>query len=258
MLANVSVEYLTKLERGNAAGVSDSILEAVAQALQLDAAETSHLFDLARGARTASGSRRRPSQQRVRPGVQRLLDAMPGVPAFVQDGRLDVLAVNTLEEALYSELFEQQALLGRADDPPNHARFTFQDERAVGLYSDWDTAAADTGAGLRAEVGRNPTDRRLNELIGELANDDRFSTLWAAHDVRWHTTGTKRFHHRVVGDLELAYEGLELPGDPGQTLITFTCEPGSASAEALGFLASWASSGQTRLPQEARSGVQAT
>ena len=105
-------------------------------------------------------------------------------------------------------------------------------------------AASDTVAGLQAEAGRNPTDRRLNELIGELAHNDRFSTLWASHNVRWHTTGIKRYHHRVVGDLELAYEALELPGDSGQTLITFTAEPGSASDEALGFLSSWASSAQ--------------
>jgi transcriptional regulator with XRE-family HTH domain len=255
VLANVSVEYLTKLERGNATGVSDAVLEAVGQALQLDAAETSHLFDLARGARTASGSRRRPPQQRVRPGVQQLLDAMPGVPAFVQNGRLDVLAINALAKALYSDLFEQPAARKGADSPPNGARYTFLDERSVELYPDWNKAAADTVAALRAESGRNPTDRRLNELLGELAHSERFSALWANHNVRWHTTGTKRFRHRVVGDLSLAYEGLELPGDPGQTLITFTAEPGSTSAEALGFLASWASSTQAEVAHKAPSGT---
>ena len=255
VLANVSVEYLTKLERGNASGVSDAVLEAVARALRLDPAETSHLFDLARGARTASGRRRRPSEQRVRPGVQQLLDAMSGVPAFVQSGRLDVLAANTLARALYGDLYEPQAARKGADTPPNHARFVFLDERSVALYPDWDKAAADTVAALRAEAGRNPTDRRLDELLGELSHSDRFSALWASHDVRWHSTGTKRFRHRTVGDLALAYEGLELPGDPGQVLITFTAEPGSASAEALGFLASWASSTPAALPERARRGV---
>src|SRR4051812_36623393 len=241
VLANVSVEYLTKLERGNATGVSDAVLEAVAQALRLDAAETSHLFDLARGARTASGSRRRPVQQRVRPGVQQLLDAMPGVPAFVQSGRLDLLAANSLAKALYADAFDQAAQRPGGDAAPNGARFTFLDERAVELYPDWDKVAAETVAALRAEAGRNPRDRRLNELLGELSHSERFSSLWARQDVRWHTSGTKRFRHRVVGDLTLAWEGLELAGDPGQSLIAFTAEPGSASAEALGFLASWAS-----------------
>ena len=238
VLANVSVEYLTKLERGNATGVSDAVLDAVAQALQLDTAETSHLFDLARGARTASGSRRRPAQSRVRPAVQQLLDAMSGVPAFVQNGRLDILAANTLATALYTDAFEPAG----SASTPNGARFTFLDDRAVELYPDWDKAAADTVAALRAEAGRNPTDRRLNELLGELFHSERFSTLWASHDVRWHTSGTKRFAHRVVGELTLAWEGLELPGDPGQALIAFTAEPGTPSAQALGFLASWASS----------------
>lgn len=240
LLANVSVEYLTKLERGNAAGVSDAVLESVAHALQLDAAETSHLFDLARGARTASGSRRRPSTQRVRPGVQQLLDALVGVPAFVQNGRLDIVAANDLARALYAEPFDQAARRPGGPATPNGARFTFLDERAAELYPDWDKAATDTVAALRAEAGRAPTDRQLNELLGELSRDERFSTLWARQDVRWHTSGTKRFRHRVVGDLTLSWEGLELPGDPGQALIAFTAEPGSTSAEALGFLASWA------------------
>jgi len=239
VLANVSVEYLTKLERGNATGVSDAVLDAVARALQLDAAETSHLFDLVRGARTASGSRRQPSQQRVRPAVQQLLDAMSGVPAFVQNGRLDVLAANSLAKALYADAFEQRS---GPTGTPNGARFTFLDDRAVELYPDWERVAADTVAALRAEAGRTPSDRRLNELLGELSHDERFSSLWTTHHVRWHTSGSKRFSHRVVGALTLAWEGLELPGDAGQALIAFTAEPGSSSADALGFLASWASS----------------
>lgn len=251
VLANVSVEYLTKLERGNASGVSDAVLEAVGQALQLDVAETSHLFDLARGARTVSGSRRRPPQQRVRPGVQQLLDAMPGVPAFVQNGRLDILAANPLAKALYSELYAKDP-----DGTPNGARFVFLDERSVGLYPDWNKAAADTVAALRAEAGRNPTDRSFNELLGELSHSDRFSVLWASHNVRWHTSGTKRFRHRVVGELTLAWEGLELAGDQGQALIAFTAAPGSASAEALAFLGSWAQTARAQAPRAARPGLQ--
>lgn len=239
MLAGVSVEYLTKLERGNASGVSDSVLEAVGRALRLDAAETSHLFDLARGARTVVGSRRRPTQQRVRPGVQQLLDAMAGVPAFVQNGRLDVLAANALARALYSDLFDGSG--SDAARPPNHARYTFLDPRSGDFYPDWNRAAADGVALLRAEAGRNPDDRELNELIGELATgSSRFSALWATHNVRWHTTGIKHYRHRVIGELALAYEGMALPADPGQTLITFTAAPGTAAHEALSFLASWA------------------
>jgi transcriptional regulator with XRE-family HTH domain len=239
LLAGVSVEYYTRLERGNARGVSDSVLEALVRALQLDEAERAHLLDLTRAANAAARIRRRPPQQRVRPGVQQLLDAMTGVPAFVQNGRLDVLAANPLARALYADLLDD-AGVGRA---PNHARYTFLDPRAADFYPDWNRAAADGVALLRAEAGRSPDDRELTDLIGELTTrSERFSALWATHNVRWHTTGTKLFHHPVVGDLALAYEGLELTADPGQTLITFTAESGSPSQQALTFLASWATS----------------
>ncbi len=244
-LAGVSVEYYTRLERGNAAGASDSVLDALGRALQLDDAERAHLFTLARAADTTSRARRRPAQQRVRAGLQQLLDAMRDVPAFVQNGRLDILAANPLARALYADLF---------DDPrrePNHARYTFLDPRAGDFYPDWTRAAADTVALLRAETGRNPDDRILNELIGELSTrSEQFSALWATHNVRWHTTGTKQFHHRVAGDLSLAYEGMDLAADRGQTLIAFTAEPGSTSHQALQFLASWtASHAETTIPQ---------
>jgi transcriptional regulator with XRE-family HTH domain len=242
LLAGVSVEYYTRLERGNASGVSDGVLEALVRALRLDEAERAHLYDLARAAGTTARARRRPPQQRIRPGVQQLLDAMTGIPAFVQNGRLDVLAANPLARALYADLFEG-AGPGGGGPVPNHARYTFLDPRAGDFYPDWTRAAADTVSLLRAEVGRSADDRELTGLIGELTTgSERFSALWATHDVRWHTSGTKRFSHPVVGDLALAYEGLELAGDPGQTLITFTAEPGSASRQALTFLASWAAS----------------
>jgi transcriptional regulator with XRE-family HTH domain len=242
LLAGVSVEYYTRLERGNAHGVSDGVLEALVRALRLDEAERAHLYDLARATGTTARARRRPPQQRIRPGVQQLLDAMTGIPAFVQNGRLDVLAANPLARALYADLYEG-AGPGGGGRSPNHARYTFLDPRAGDFYPDWTRTAADAVSLLRAEVGRSPGDRELTGLIGELTTrSERFSALWATHDVRWHTSGSKRFHHPVVGDLALAYEGLELAGDPGQTLITYTAEPGSASRQALTFLASWAGS----------------
>jgi len=243
LLAGVSVEYYTRLERGNAQGVSDSVLEALVRALQLNEAERAHLFELARASSASSRPRRRPAQQRVRPPVQQLLDAMTDVPAFVQNGRLDVLATNTLGRALYADLFADVTAPGGKSRPPNHARFTFLDPRSADFYPDWNRAAADGVSLLRAEAGRSPDDRALTELIGELTTrSERFSALWATHNVRWHTTGTKHFHHRVVGDLSLAFEGLALTADPGLMLITYSAEPGSPSRDALRFLASWATS----------------
>jgi len=248
-LAGVSTDYYTRLERGSLRGVSDSVLEAVSSALQLDEAERAHLMDLARTANTPTRRvPRRPAQQRVRSGVLRLLDGMTGVAALVQNGRSDVLAANLLGRALYADVFNFTASFG-PDLPgrlPNQARYLFLDPGAGDLYPDWKAVAATTVAMLRLESGRNPHDRALNELIGELTTGSgHFAALWAGHDVRIHTTGTKRFHHPVAGDLSLQFETLHLPGDEGQTLFTFTAEPGSASASALAFLASWAAPSTT-------------
>ena len=245
-LAGVSTDYYTRLERGSLRGVSDAVLGAVASALQLDDAERAHLMDLVRAVTTPSlRVPRRPPQQRVRPGVLRLLDGMTGVVALVQNGRSDVLAANLLGRALYAEVFNSAAQPG-PDAPgrlPNQARYLFLDPHAGDLYPDWRGIAATTVAMLRLEAGRNPHDRALNELVGELTTrSGQFAALWAGHDVRIHTAGTKRFHHPVAGDLSLQYETLTLPGDEGQTLFTFTAEPGSASENALAFLASWAAS----------------
>jgi transcriptional regulator with XRE-family HTH domain len=194
ILAGVSVDYYTRLERGNATGVSESVLEAIAGALQLDEAERAHLFDLARALGPTTTTRRRPKKQRVRPSVQRILDAITGAPALVQNGRLDILEANQLGRALYSEMFRDPAR------PVNHARFVFLNPRAQDFYADWNRAANDTVALLRAEAGRDPYDRNLSDLVGELSTrSDEFRTRWAAHNVRLHQTGAKTFHHPEVG-----------------------------------------------------------
>jgi transcriptional regulator with XRE-family HTH domain len=234
VLAGVSVDYYTRLERGNMSGVSESVLEALARALQLDEAERAHLFDLARAAGTTLKTRRRPTKQRVRPSVQHILDAITGAPALVQNGRLDILAVNPLGRALFSELYRDPVR------PVNHARFVFLNPRAHDFYGEWERVANDTVAILRSEAGRDPYDRGLSDLVGELSTQsETFRARWAAHNVRIHKTGVKQVHHPVVGDLSLTFEMMELRADSGLTILMYTAEPGSRSQEALHLLASW-------------------
>jgi transcriptional regulator with XRE-family HTH domain len=235
LLAGISSEYYTRLERGNATGVSESVIDGIAHALQLDEAERAHLLDLIRTAGSTRPPRRRPAQQRVRPTVQRVLDSMRGTPAFVLNGRLDVLAANTLGRALYSPVYADPLR------PPNNARFVFLDPHASDFFREWDKVANDTVALLRAEVGRDPYDRRLSDMIGELSTrSDEFRVRWAAHNVRIHTTGVKLLHHPVVGDVDLPFESFPLAADPSQSLLTYTAEPDSPSQDALNLLASWA------------------
>jgi transcriptional regulator with XRE-family HTH domain len=240
MLAGVSVDYYTKMERGNLRGVSESVLDALARGLQLDEAERAHLFDLARAAGPMSRPRRRPPKQGVRPSVQRLLDAMTDAPALVQDGRLNILAANRLGFALYSEMDLAPG------QPANHARFVFLDPRAHSFFPDWDRVANDTVAMLRTAVGRDLHDRNLSDLVGELSTrSEDFRTRWAAHNVRAHQTGAKRFHHPVVGNLSLTFEMLELTADSDLYLLVLTAEPGTTSQEALRLLGSWAATAET-------------
>jgi transcriptional regulator with XRE-family HTH domain len=235
MLAGVSVEYYVRLERGNLGGVSESVLEAVANALQLDEAERAHLYDLARTASTSpSRATRASTRHHVRPQVQWLLDSMSGSAAYVRNARTDLLAANTLGRALYAPVFE---MAGR----PNVARFVFLDPRAREFFIEWGKVAGEAAALLRTMAGENPYDQGLTNLVGELSTrSDLFRTLWAEHNVRQHRTGSKRFHHPVVGDMTLSYESMALTADPGLRLNAYVAEPGTPSAEALALLASWA------------------
>jgi len=235
VLAGVSVPYYTRLERGDLAGASDSVVGALARALQLDEAERAHLFDLARAAQPiAPPPHRRPAKHRIRPSVQQLLDAMTGAAAHIGNERLDILAANPLGRALFLEMFDGQ-------ERPNAARFVFLDPRARDFYLDWDRIARDIVATLRSAAGRNPYERELSDLVGELSTrSDEFRQFWAKHDVRFHISGVKHFHHSQVGDLELNYERLELVFDAGLTIFTCTADPGTRSAEALSLLGSLA------------------
>ncbi|MFF3849937.1 helix-turn-helix transcriptional regulator [Streptomyces sp. NPDC002328] len=235
MLAGVSAEYYARMERGNLSGTSEAVLDSLARALRLDESERAHLMDLARTASTTRRPARRRTAQPIRPALQQLLDAMTDAPAFIRNGRLDILATNRLGRALYSPLFQDPAR------PVNMARYQFLNPGAEQYMTELEHQRAAAAALLRTEAGQDPYNRDLSDLIGELSTlSEDFRSLWAAHNVRLHHTGLKRFRHPAVGDLTLAFEALPVPTDPGLTLTAMSAEPGTPSADGLKLLASWA------------------
>jgi transcriptional regulator with XRE-family HTH domain len=235
LLAGVSVDYYVKLERGSIRKPSDSVLRAVARALQLDDVETAHLFDLARDpANRSHDARSAAPPSTVRASVQRVLDGM-SVPALVYNSRQDVIGSNLLGRAMFPGLFEAEQ--------PNMARFIFLDSRAQTFFGDWTLACSLTAAMLRYEAGRDPLDEEITAIVGELSmRSHQFRRDWADRDVHEHRTGTKTYHHPVVGEVDLTYDVFEMPGEPGLSVTSYTAEGGSESAEKLSLLASWAAS----------------
>jgi transcriptional regulator with XRE-family HTH domain len=241
-LAGVSVEYYTRLERGNLSGASDSVLDAIARALRLDDTETAHLHHLARaaGPQPARARARHDKAPEIRPAIRRVLDSMSGVPAFLRNHRFDFLAANPLGMALYAPMFAGGTTL-----PVNSMRFTFLNPHAQAFYPDWAQVARSAVAALRIAAARNPDDQQLMNLIGELSmRSEPFRGWWAAQDVYVHRHGTKRFRHPVIGELDLDFEVLELAGDEILTVLTYSAQPGTPSGDGLELLASWAATQQ--------------
>lgn len=245
LLAGVSVDYYNRLERGGLAGVSASVLDAVAAALQLDEAERDHLHDLAKAANSSPVARRpRKSASGIRPSIQRLLDSITEAPAIIRNNYFDYVGANRMGRALYAPVFAQPE--------PNSARFAFLNPASHDFYPEWEHVVAELVASMRGEAGRNPFDKRFSDLVGELSTrSEVFRTLWGSHKVRYHRSGVKLMHHPVVGELHLVYEALELPADPGLTLATYTAEPGTPTEDALKLLASWAATQDAALDENA-------
>ncbi|MCH1883433.1 helix-turn-helix transcriptional regulator [Agrococcus sp. ARC_14] len=232
MLAGVSVDYYVRLERGNLAGASESVLDALARTLQLDEAERIHLFDLART--SGEPKRRRSPAKAVRPAVQQVLDAIES-PAWVRNGLHDIVASNRMGRALYSPVFDDPRR------PVNTTRFAYLNPAAREFWIDFDRIASDGAAMLRMEAGLRPHDPDLIQLVGELSTQSElFRQRWASHDVVLHRSGIKRIHHPVVGALELHYESMELPSEPGLVLNVYTAPADSPAADGLRLLSSWA------------------
>lgn len=239
LLAGVSVDYYVRMERGSLAGASESVLESLASALQLDDAERDHLFALARQSGSHGARRKRKTPGTVRPALQQVLDAITDAPAWIRNGRHDVLAMNQLARALYSPVLQADPRR-----PANTTRFVYLNaEAAERFFVDYDQIARDAAAMLRLEAGRDPYDEDLIALVGELSTrSELFRQRWASQDVRFHRTGRKRLRHPVVGQLDLDFEALELPAEPGLQLNIYTAAAETPTADALKLLASWAAS----------------
>lgn len=221
LLAGVSVDYYIRLEQERVRNVSDEVLDAVARVLHLDATERAHLRRLLR----PQGHWAAPSD-RVRPGVQLLLDMADAVPAFVLGPRMDVLAWNALADRIN----------GFSDVPAgelNMARQTFLSPRARSLYPDWPAVAAETIAYLRLYAGRHPDDPLLDALVADLSAEPHFRRLWEEHRVAEKTFGTKLMRHPDLGDLDFAYETLALPGEPDLLIVMYTADPASPTGRTL-------------------------
>lgn len=245
MLAGVSVDYYVRMERGSLAGASEGVLEALADALQLDEAERTHLYALAKESGARGNRRTRTAPASVRPAIQQVLDAMTDAPAWVRNGRHDIVAMNQLARALYSPV------LADPRRPANTTRFVYLDPAAEEFFVDYRRIANDSAAMLRLEAGRNPHDKALIELVGELSTrSELFRKRWASQDVQFHRSGQKRLRHPVVGQLDLNFESMEISSAPGLQLNVYTAPTESPTADALKLLASWAAS-QDDLPTEA-------
>lgn len=216
ILAGVSVDYYVKLEQGRAANVSDQVLSAVERALRLDDQERRHLRSLLRPPRPVSAAPR----FRVRPAVRAMIDALP-VPAIVHGPLLEVLATNGPARRLFGEF-----------DDGHLVRWMFRNPRSRTVYLEWEKHAAQMVAILRA-AENGPHAEALRRLVDDLSEEPDFARHWADYQLHEHTHGVKRFYHEPVGELRVNYETMALPGDPGQTVIIYSADPGSPTAEKL-------------------------
>ena len=241
LLAGVSIDYYVRMERGNLGGASDAVLDGVANALQLDEAEREHLFALSRATATSTTRRTRPAPAAVRPVLQQVLDAITGAPAWVRNARHDIVAMNELARALYSPVLNSAAAGATTKRLANTTRFIYLDPMAREFFIDYERLASDAAAMLRLEAGRNPYDKDLITLVGELSTQsESFRVQWASQNVKFHRSGRKRIRHPAVGELDLNFEAMELPSEPELQLNIYTADPGTLTADGLTLLAAWA------------------
>jgi transcriptional regulator with XRE-family HTH domain len=244
VLAGVSTDYYTRLEQGRNVTPSTQVIDALIRALDLDAAGQSYLHTLVSTAGMPV-SRPRSSVQRVRPGLHQLLDSFSSQPALILGRRTDILASNPLARALFAD-FESMPAKHR-----NYARWMLLDDAARTLFRDWEEQARNAVEALRLDAAVTPNDQGTQQLVGELSlASPEFRQWWSAHRVHQRTFGTKRLSHPLVGELDVQFETLALPGEESQVLYVYSAEPGSASQQALSLLASWSRTSAVEIQEQ--------
>jgi len=229
ILAGVSVDYYVKLEQGRAGNVSEQVIEAIERALRLDDLERAHLRSLLRPG-SAFTARPVAVLTKARPALLNMIHAMETVPAVIHGPHLEVLGINQLGKVLLDD-FDAMPPAER-----NMARWMFLNPRARVVYRDWARIAAQMTAVLRAA----PAGETLTTIVrGLSARSPEFARCWADYQLYEHTAGVKLFFHEAVGDLRINYQTLQLPDSLGQTVIVYSADPGSPSAEKLRLLGSW-------------------
>lgn len=227
ILAGISTEYYLRLEQGRDAHPSAQVLDALARALQLDPVATVHLHSLAL-AKHATGPVPLDRGHLVSDGTRSLIESWPVTAAFVHSRYLDVLAANALAQALNPNYRAGvNSILTLLTDPAEQE-----------FHADWEGLAARSIALLRSIADTHSGDARLDALVAAAAESSGlFRELWGRQDVWRVGDGVHTVRHPSVGELTLTYHRLPLVGTDGQSIWTYSAEPGSPSEDALRRLA---------------------
>ena len=228
---------LLPARRGNLAGVSEEVLEALSRRSALGRGGAGTPLRPRSSVRLKADPRKRAQPESVRQSLQTTLDAITTAPAVIDDGRGDMVAGNAMAHALFSEMFVQLARR-----PVNNARFVFLDPRATIFYRDWPKVADETVAALRTQAGQDPYDKALSDLVGELStqSEELPDTLGRSQRAPALRRVPNVSDTPAVGDIDLTYEVFDVSAENGLRLIVYTTQPGSTSEDALKLLASWA------------------
>ena len=217
-LAGLSTDYYQRLEQGRNARPSDAVLDAIADALELDDVERDHMNRLARAVRHPRPRARR-TPDRL-PRSSRLLLEATNLPAFVVSQHLDVLAWNTLAAELLGDPNDAQP------EDRNVLMTLFHDDAPL-RFSDCEAMAKDYIGMLRAAVARDPDHPRAIAVVGALSvRSAEFRRLWARHDVRYRINGGKTIHHPQIGAIDIEWDAYPVPGTQYASLIVITPRPG--------------------------------